>query len=91
MLDYIHHVLDIRLAILDGTKKAVGIITRDKQREIDQDTLDSFCNGLPSEILLRLKVEGFKDLEDAYVKAIKISEEMKTEKERYRFTPGSGH
>lgn len=86
ILDYIGRVREIRLAIIDATKKALGRVSRDKQREIDQDTLESFCNGLPSEILIRLKIERYRDLEDAYLKAVRIAQQIKQEKERYRST-----
>lgn len=86
ILDYISRIRDIRLAILDGIKRSAGHISRDKQREIDQETLEAFCNGLPPDVLVRLKIEKYSSLDDAYTKSVKLSEQIKKETERYKDT-----
>lgn len=46
---------------------------------IDADDLKSFINGLPPELLIRVKIEGYEDLDDAFMKAIQMSKTLDSE------------
>lgn len=49
---------------------------------IDRSVLDSFVNGLPSELLIRVRLEGYRDLDDDITKTIQVNKSLKAEKLR---------
>lgn len=84
ILDYVARIKELRTAIIDGEFELNKRLDDWIIDNIDSDVLDSFVNGLPSELLIRVKLEGFRDLEDAYVKAIQVSKTLETEKLRQK-------
>lgn len=79
IFDYIARIKELRTAIIDIEKEMNIHLDRWIIDTIDQDCLDSFINGLPSELLIRVKIEGYTSLDDAFTKAIQLSKTLETE------------
>lgn len=79
IFDYIARIKELRTAIIDIENEMNIHLDRWIIDTIDQDCLDSFINGLPSELLIRVKIEGYTSLDDAFTKAIQLSKTLEIE------------
>lgn len=84
IIDYISRIKDLHMAIKEAELDNHGLIRSDQYDTLDNDTLDCFTKGLPPDFRMRLKLEGFLDLEDAYSKAIKVEKEMSRDRSQFR-------
>lgn len=89
IFDYIARLRDIQTAILDCELEQHGQLDRWTIEGIEHDVLESFVNGLPSDLLVRLKIEGYENLDDAFTRAIQLSKTLETEALRRKsaYTP----
>lgn len=84
MLDYISRIKEIQTAITSCETEQKGPLDSWTTNGIEQDVLDSCVNGLPSELLIRLKIDGYDDLDDAFARAVQLSKTLETELQRRR-------
>lgn len=82
IFDFIARIKELQTAILDCKTTQSGIIDQCTIRNIEHDALDSFVNGLPSDLLVKLKLEGFSNLDDAFSRAIQLSKTLESEAQR---------
>ncbi|KZC14515.1 hypothetical protein WN55_07096 [Dufourea novaeangliae] len=80
ILDYIGKIKDLKTAIIEGEKREGKPV----DLTLDNFTLDSFLEGLPSEQRLILKMEGYKSLNEAFTKSVSIFNKSQIERERER-------
>lgn len=83
VLDYISRVKDLHSAIIEGEIQSLGRLTRAQRESLEDETMECFVTGLPPDFRLRLKFEGYVDLNSAYKIAIKIEKEMERDKSRF--------
>lgn len=90
ILDYISRIKDLRLAIMDGERILYPDDMNPSFSTINSDVAEAFVNGLPSDVKIRLQLEGYRSLDDCYANAIKISKQIQLEEERIKqFTPNN--
>lgn len=58
IFNYIERTKELRFAIVDGEINLYGTLLPQDEDRIDQDVLQSFINGLPTDLLVRVKLEG---------------------------------
>lgn len=86
ILDYVERVKELRTSILDGETTESGFIDGTLKDSIEASARDSFVNGLPSDLLIRVKLERYYTLEDAIISAIQLSKTLEAENLRKRGT-----
>ncbi|KAL2718683.1 uncharacterized protein V1478_012559 [Vespula squamosa] len=69
ILDYIDRIKDLHQAIYDEERYRTRELTEEQQNEIDEFTLNSFCDGLPFEYSLKITAETCENLLDIFAKA----------------------
>lgn len=79
LFDYISRIKELRSAIIDGEYELYGTLNDRIIDLVDNEVLTSFINGLPSDLLVRVRLEGYCDLEEAFTKAIQCSKILETE------------
>lgn len=84
LLDYVERVKELRTAIMDGETTESGFIDASVKDSIEISSRESFVNGLPSDLLIRVKLQGYYSLEDAIVAAIQLSKTLEAENLRKR-------
>lgn len=84
ILDYVERVKELKTSILDGEMTETGYINGTVQYRIEQNAKESFINGLPSDLLIRVKLERPGSLEDAVVCAIQLTKTLEAENSRKR-------
>jgi len=87
IFDYIERVKELRAAILDGETNTIGFIDQITKDNIEHSVTTSFINGLPSDLLIRVKLERSQSFEDAFVSAIQLSKTLEAENARKRTVP----
>ncbi|CAL1685195.1 unnamed protein product [Lasius platythorax] len=87
IFDYIERVKELRAAIIDGETNTSGYIDEITKDNIEQTVIMSFVNGLPSDLLIRVKLERSYTFEDAFIAAIQLSKTLEAENARKRSTP----
>jgi len=55
---YIERIKELQTAIIDETIRIMGPLDEWTRFGIENDILESFINGLPSELLVRVKLHG---------------------------------
>lgn len=84
VLDYIARIKDLRSAILEAEYNLYGTITDLASREIDEFSLENFLNGLPSELLIRVKLLGYTSFDDAIIKVVQTVKTLEVESRRQK-------
>lgn len=84
VLDYISRVKDIHSAIVDREVQVMGRLSRQHREALKDETMECFVAGLPPDFRLRLKFEGYVNLNAAYKTAIKVEKEMERDKVRFQ-------
>jgi len=79
LFDYVERVKELRTAILDGKTTPFGFIDESIKESIEISARDSFVNGLPSDLLIRVKLEQYFTLEDAITTVIQLSKTLEAE------------
>lgn len=79
IFDYVERIKELRTAIIDAEAALHGYMNEFDLNAIDADILISFINGLPSDLYIRVKLEGYESLDDAIMKSIQIKKTMETE------------
>lgn len=90
ILEYITRVKELQTAIIDCKTEQKGDLDSREFGNIERDVLESFVHGLPSELLMRLKLDGYNDVEKAFARSIQLSKTIETESQRrsaYTFPP----
>lgn len=83
VLEYAGRLKNIKAGLLDCERQTRGEITISIKNEIEQDSIDSFVNGLMSQTRINLKIEGYTNLNDAISKAVRISTTLTEERKRF--------
>lgn len=83
ILTYTGRIKDLKAALLDCERQTRGDISREFMRETEQEILESFVNGLKSDIRLNLKIEGYRNFSDATIKAVQLAKTLEQERKRY--------
>lgn len=84
ILKYAGRIKDLKSAILDSGRRQGKNINRIFVSEIDEEVLEAFINGLPSNIITRMEHRKITDLDAAIEWAVKISKNLEVEKLRER-------
>jgi len=87
IFDYIERVKELRAAIIDGETNTTGFIDEITKDNIEHSVTTSFINGLPSDLLIRVKLERSHSFEDAFISAIQLSKTLEAENARKRTMP----
>lgn len=92
ILKYAGKIKDFKSAILDGYRRQGKILTYSFKVEIDQEVLEAFINGLPSNLITRMEHRQITDLDEAIEWAVKLSKNLEVEKMReqrsfHKFNP----
>ena len=77
IFDYISRVQELKNAIIDGERP-----DEEGKLHIERKAAASFINGLPPDLLVRVKLEHHYSLEDNIVAAIQLSKTMEIENSR---------
>jgi len=89
IFNYVERAKDLRAAIIDGEVDTYGSLMPQDEDRIDRDVLESFINGLPSDLLVRVKLEGRTDtLDNAITSTIQLTKTLEAESKRKK---GSYH
>lgn len=83
VMDYAGRLKEIKAGLLDCERQTRGETTQATKMEIEQDSIESFVNGLMSQTRIYLKIDGYTNLNDAISKAVRISKTLEIEKKRY--------
>lgn len=83
IFDFIARIKELKEALIDGHSE-IHRLDDWTLDNINADVLASFINGLPLELLIRVKIEGFQNLDDAFLKAIQMSKTLDSEALRRR-------
>lgn len=70
IFDYIGRVKELRTGIIDGETSPSGYIDEIVKHQIEMSVTDNFVNGLPSDLLIRVKLERYSSLNDAIISVI---------------------
>jgi len=84
LLKYAGRIKDLRFAIVDGNRRQGKNLNLTSLKEIDEEVLEAFINGLPSQIITRMEHRQINDLDTAIEWAVKISKGLEVEKLRER-------
>lgn len=85
VLDYVERIKELRTAIIDGETDRSGYIDQTLKDNIERNVSDSFVNGLPSDLLLRVKLESrYSTFEDRIESAVQLSKTLEAENARKR-------
>jgi hypothetical protein len=79
LFDYIERVKELQTAILDGESTERGFIDSSHRAAIEYTTMESFVNGLPSDLLIRVKLEKCYTLEGTIMTTIQLSKQLEAE------------
>jgi len=89
IFNYVERAKNLHAAITDGEVDMYGSLSPQDEDRIDHDVLESFVNGLPSELLVRVKLEGRTDtLDNAITSTIQLTKTLEAENKRKK---GSYH
>jgi len=89
IFNYVERAKNLRAAIIDGEVDTYGSLLPQDEDRIDHDILESFINGLPSDLLVRVKLEGRTDtLDNAITSTIQLTKTLEAENKRKK---GSYH
>lgn len=80
ILHYAGKIKNLKSAILDGNRRQGKGTKRSFIDEIDEEVLEAFINGLPSNIITRMEHRSINNLDEAIECAVKISKNLKAEK-----------
>ncbi|EFN68159.1 hypothetical protein EAG_02216 [Camponotus floridanus] len=84
IFDYIARVQELRTAIIDGESDLSGNFGERNKDAIEATTMNSFINGLPSELLVRVKLERPRTFEEGISTAIQLFKTIEAENIRKR-------
>lgn len=88
IFSYVDRAKELRSAIIDGEANLYGTLMPQDDDRIDQDVLESFINGLPADLLVRVKLEGqYSNLDGAIASAIQLSKTLEAESRRKKHVP----
>lgn len=83
IFSYVERTKELRSAIMDGEINLYGTLLPQDEDKIDQDVLESFINGLPTDLLVRVKLEGqYSNLDSAIASTIQLSKTLEAESRR---------
>jgi len=84
---YIERIKELQTAIIDETIRIMGPLDDWTRFGIESDVLEGFINGLPSELLVRVKLHGQNNtLDKAITTAIQLSKTLEAETRRKKST-----
>lgn len=86
IFDYIERVKEPRTAILVGETTENGFLDPNVKDYVEHTTRESFVNGLPSDLLIRVKLERCYTLEET-IMTIQLSKQLEAEALRKRTYP----
>lgn len=90
ILDYAGRVKELANCVIDGEMGASGYIETSARQLIEHNARDSFINGLPSDLLIRVRLREINGclytLEDAIAAAVQITKTLEAEKSRKQNT-----
>ena len=84
ILKYAGRIKDLKTAILDGRRRLGRGYVRGFQNEVEEEVLEAFINGLPSNIITRMEHRNIATLDEAIEWAVRISKNLEVEKQRER-------
>lgn len=79
LFDYIERVKELQTAILDGESTDYGYLDSAQRAAIEHTTMESFVNGLPSDLLIRVKLEKCYTLEGTIMTTVQLSKQLEAE------------
>jgi len=84
---YIERIKELQTAIIDETIRIMGPLDEWTRFGIESDVLESFINGLPSKLLVCVKLHGQNNtLDKAITTAIQLSKTLEAETRRKKST-----
>lgn len=84
ILDYVARVREYHSIIIDCETDRTGYINPDTRDQIDSSAMTNFVNGLPPDLLIRVKLERCFTFEESIITAIQLSKQIEAENARKR-------
>lgn len=84
ILRYATKIKDLRTAIIDCHRRQRQLTDNEFIKEINEEVLQAFISGLPSDLIVRIEHRPISDLDEAIEWAVKLSKNIENEKIRER-------
>ncbi|KAI4473921.1 hypothetical protein M0804_015105 [Polistes exclamans] len=82
VLDYFSRVRSLTQSIIDEESKQVGRLERSVERKIEEEGLDAFIRGLPSDYRTALRFERYTDFSSALICLLRIDKQIQEDAKR---------
>ncbi|KAI4474792.1 hypothetical protein M0804_014668 [Polistes exclamans] len=82
VLDYFSRVCSLTQSIIDEESKQVGRLERSVERKIEEEGLDAFIRGLPSDYRTALRFERYTDFSSALICLLRIDKQIQEDAKR---------
>ncbi|KAI4473949.1 hypothetical protein M0804_015090 [Polistes exclamans] len=82
VLDYFSRVRSLTQSIIDEESKQVGRLERSVERKIEEEGLDAFIRGLPSDYRTALRFERYTDFSSALICLLLIDKQIQEDAKR---------
>ncbi|KAI4475668.1 hypothetical protein M0804_014164 [Polistes exclamans] len=76
VLGYFSRVRDLTQSIIDEESKQIGRLERSAERKIEEEGLDVFIRGLPSDYRIALRFEKYTDFSTALICLLQIDKQI---------------
>ncbi|KAI4473948.1 hypothetical protein M0804_015089 [Polistes exclamans] len=82
VLDYFSRVRSLTQSIIDEESKQVGRLERSVERKIEEEGLDAFISGFPSDYRTALRFERYTDFSSALICLLRIDKQIQEDAKR---------
>ncbi|KAI4473938.1 hypothetical protein M0804_015098, partial [Polistes exclamans] len=82
VLDYFSRIRSLTQSIIDEESKQVGRLERSVERKIEEEGLDAFVRGLPSDYRTALRFERYTDFSSALICLLRIDKQIQEDAKR---------
>ncbi|XP_043496493.1 uncharacterized protein LOC122520501 [Polistes fuscatus] len=82
VLDYFSRIRELTQSIIEEEAKQVGRLERRVERKIEEEGLDAFIRGLPSNYRTAIRFEKLTDFRAALMSVLKIDRQIKDDEKR---------
>ncbi|XP_068990133.1 uncharacterized protein [Neodiprion pinetum] len=84
VLDYIGRTRDIKTGLIEAERRKNRELTKSEIIRLDEEVLEAFIGGLPSDCRNAVLIKGYSNLKTAYERAIDASKALELDKDRAR-------
>ncbi|KAI4473889.1 hypothetical protein M0804_015122, partial [Polistes exclamans] len=82
VLDYFSRIRDLTQSIIDEESKQIGRLERSMERKIEEEGLNAFVCGLPSDYRTALRFERYTDFSSALICLLRIEKQIRKDAKR---------